>query len=530
MPLLKTILTNKNLFLFGLFLVVVGMPMSRFLASFGQFLLLGNWIIEGDFKRKWQVIKTSKVLWVLSSFYFLHLVGLFYTSDFNYALNDLRIKLPLLWFPLLFATSRTLNKKEVDGFLYFFIASVFLASMVSMTVLLGFTNKKITDIRDISLFNSHIRFALMIVLSISILLVYYFRSKKLWEYIIKTILIAWLILFLFILESLTGVIILSVILFYIFVRYMGTRKSLILKYFPFIFLFAGGAILFYLVKTEWDKYYTKRAFDKVLVTKTLSGNEYYNDTRSKVTENGYYVWIYNQYDEMQREWNKRSKMKFESSDKKGNPVSFTLIRYLTSKGLKKDSASVSMLKPEEIERIEKGVSNYLYPKVGDMRSRIHEVIWEYDNYINGINPSGHSVLMRLEFWKTGISIIQNHPLFGVGTGDVQLAYNTQYKEDNSKLNEKWRLRSHNQFMAITIAFGLFGLIVFLCWLFVPVFLIKEKHSLFGLFFLISLISMLNEDTLETQAGVAFYGFFYSFFIFNGNEKREQLTEMKGKLS
>src|ERR1700740_337656 len=160
---LKQILSNKNLFLFGLILLMIGLPGSRFLMSVGQFVLLGNWIIEGDFKRKWQVMKTSRVLWVMSGFYILHLIGLLWTSDFEYALNDIKIKLPLLWFPLLFITSKqTLNKKEIQNLLWLFTASVFVVTIICTFVWLGLTKHKVVDIRDISIFNSHIRFALMI--------------------------------------------------------------------------------------------------------------------------------------------------------------------------------------------------------------------------------------------------------------------------------------------------------------------------------------------------------------------------------
>jgi hypothetical protein len=38
--------------------------------------------------------------------------------------------------------------------------------------------------------------------------------------------------------------------------------------------------------------------------------------------------------------------------------------------------------------------------------------------------------------------------------------------------------------------------------------------LFLLFFTIAFISMFNEDTLETQAGVAFVAFFYPLLLFS----------------
>lgn len=525
MPSLKAIISHKNLFLFGLFLVAVGMPMSKFLMSLGQFVLLGNWILEGEWKRKWQVMKTSKVLWVLSSFYFLHLLGLLWTSDFNYAANDLRIKLPLLWFPLLFATSKPIGKKEIDALLNFFIASAVLATLVSLVIWLGWTKKKITDIRDISIFNSHIRFSLMIVLCICILLHDFLQSRKAWHYLLKTALIAWFIAFLFILESLTGILILCALCFILVVKHTAKKQNVLVKYLPFLLLVGTVLMLVFFAKQEWAKYNYRKKIDWNAMDKyTLNGNTYLNDTSYTQTENGNWVNIYVCSGELRTVWNRRSKLVYDEKDLKGNSLPITINRYLTSKGLRKDSVGLSSLTDEEIKKIEKGCTNYLYP-IGSMRSRIRDVIYEYYTFRNNKNPSGHSLVMRLEFWRTGIIIIRKHLLFGVGTGDLQQEYNAAYQQQHSRLDEKWRLRSHNQFIAVTLAFGLTGLFVFLLWLFYPLALVQHRHKLFGIFLLIVLFSMLTEDTLESQAGVTFFGFFYSFFLFNtgkisGNETKK----------
>ena len=34
--------------------------------------------------------------WIFASIFLIHILGLFFTSDFDYAMNDLRIKLPIL--------------------------------------------------------------------------------------------------------------------------------------------------------------------------------------------------------------------------------------------------------------------------------------------------------------------------------------------------------------------------------------------------------------------------------------------------
>ncbi len=48
--------------------------------------------------------------------------------------------------------------------------------------------------------------------------------------------------------------------------------------------------------------------------------------------------------ELKKEWNKISTISYESVDRRGQQVSLTIRRYLTSKGLRKDSAALARLK------------------------------------------------------------------------------------------------------------------------------------------------------------------------------------------
>lgn len=500
------------------------MPLSKFLMSVGQFVLLGNWIIEGDFKRKWQVMKTSKILWVISSFYLLHLIGLLWTSDFAYAANDLKIKLPLLWFPLLFITSKqTATLKEIQGLFWFFTASVFIASIVCTMVWLGYTKHKVIDIRDISIFNSHIRFALMIDLVICFLLYDFIKTGKFFIYLLKVGLITWLIAFLGIMQSFTGIIVLSVVLVFYGILFLKKFRNLYLKTSAFILMGIATSFIIYLVVKEIKEQQVPiKPVTRLIQTKR--GNDYYNDLSNNEVENGNLIWTNICVKELESNWNTRSTLKFSEKDKKGNPMSSTLIRYMSSKGLKKDAEGIYALTDKDVQLIEEGITNYLYTNKSGIENRIHEFIYEYEAYKRGKNPTGHSFLMRIEFWRIGWEIIKRKPIYGVGTGDVQRAYNYQYSISGTKLSKDWQKRSHNQFMAITIAFGVIGLIVFLFYLFFPVFLIKNKHYLFSAFFVISLFSMLNEDTLETQAGVTFFGLFYSLLLFSQNNNNSSKNQ------
>ena len=515
---LKQNTISKNIFLFGLLLILVGMPLSKFLMSVGQFVLLGNWLWEGKWNEKCKVIKTSRVLWFMSGFFLIHLLGLLWTENLEYAFHDLKIKLPLLWFPLLFLTTyQVLTKKEIHLLLWLFVLSVIVASVTCFIVWMGFTKHKVIDIRDISIFNSHIRFALMIDFSISFLLHYLFiQNEKMWM-IIKIIFVFWLIVFLFIMQSVTGIVILFLLLIFYALRFVVNKTKLSFKIVVLLSLLAGiTASSIWLQKVIKQQYYSDKITPKKV--KTINGNMYFHDADSKETENGNLVWTNISFEELELSWNRRSVVKFNDFDAKGNPISSTLIRYLTSKGFYKDATGVGSLTDEDLKHIQNGITNYRITNNSGLTSRIHEFIYEYHSFKNNADPSGHTMLMRLEFWKTGWQIVKQNWFIGVGTGDVQDAYNFEYQLAHSKLQKVWWKRSHNQFLAITITFGVFGCMVFLLYLFVPGYSVKNKHQLFIVFMIISIVSMLNEDTLETQAGVTFFGFFYSFLLFPSKEE------------
>ncbi len=480
--------------------------------SVGQFLLLGAWLLEGNWMDKWEKIKSSKVFWILIGFFSIHLLGLIWTSNFDYALHDIKIKLPLLWFPLLlFTTKHMLLKKEIHLLLWIFVSSVLLASIVCLMVWLGYTKHQVVDVRDISIFNSHIRFALMIDLSIAFLFFYFFlENEKKWI-LVKLIIVIWFIVFLLIMQSVTGIIIFTLILLYFLIRNVFLKINFYVK-----IILSSILLLFIVFGIFWIQNEVKKHFEVnkqfAKKVKTENNNIYYHNENSKEMENGFLVWSNISFEELEPTWNRRSEIKFNENDAKGNPINSTIIRFLTSKGYSKDASGVNKLTDTEIKLIQNGVTNYLYTNQSGIKNRIHEFIYEYHSFKTNSNPSGHTMLMRLEFWKTGYLIAKQNWLIGVGTGDVQDEFNLQYQKNNSLLKKEWWKRAHNQFLTVAITFGIIGLIVFLAYLFVPAILIKNKHDLFFIFMMISIISMLNEDTLETQAGVTFFGFFYSFFL------------------
>jgi O-antigen ligase len=139
------------------------------------------------------------------------------------------------------------------------------------------------------------------------------------------------------------------------------------------------------------------------------------------------------------------------------------------------------------------------------------------------DPSGSSVMQRLEYLKASIKLIKKHFWTGVGTGDIEDVLYDQYEEMNSELKAEFMFHAHNQFLTFFITFGIFGFIWFIVALIYPP-ILQGRFSdyFFATFFIIMVWSMLSDDTLDTQAGVTLFAFFTTFLMF-GKEKKNART-------
>jgi hypothetical protein len=521
---------SKELYFFGLLLFAASLPLSKFTISLAQFIIAGNWVLGGNFKNKFDLIKHNKIALLLISLYAIHLIGLWNTSNFDYALHDLKTKVPILVFPFLMATSKALDRKQVNQILLILWAATLVSTLISLAIYSGFTGKVITDIRQISPLISHIRLALLVCVAVAIA-IYFFNDTKQLSWlknkvapfkILMLVSVVWMILFLIILESLTGLFVLMAGFFvFCFYKIVIEKKlfSQKLKYtlIVVVALSIGYFIAYFSLKPMMLKDEINLA---TLPKTTINGNAYTHFTNEKFTENGHFYGLYQCELELKKAWNTRSKVAYDSLDEKQQLVNFTLMRYLTSKNLPKDSFGVAQLTAQDVEQIENGIPNYKIPLMNPLESRAYQVFCEYQSFTEGYNSSGHSLTMRIHYWQAAVLIIKDHFFTGVGTGDVEDAFQAKYVEINSPLELSWRHRAHNQYLTMMVAFGVFGVAFFLFWLFAPAYFKKGKlHPVYFAFLFILLISMLFEDTLETQAGLSFAVFFSSLFLLEDGKVR-----------
>jgi len=514
---------HRYIFLIGIIGLATGMLFGTVPTSIPQMVIAANWLLEGEFKAKWERVRSNPVFWLLISFYVLHLAGMFYTQNTQSGLDDLRNKLPLLILPLLLFSTTPLSAKEFKTVFFFFFAAVIVSSLCCFMVYMGYTKKIILDVRQASVFMSHIRFSLFIAFAITGMLYYLVRETSLFARILFAAGCAWLLFFMYILEMATGFVCLLLVVSLLGAIYSVSRFSRPVSIGALASMLVIFSVFGYKAYTSFRMYEPdQNNSTNVLLEGTVNQRPYLQDTVFKLAENGTLITININDVELQNEWEKKSELSYPGKDKKGNNLRFTIMRYLASKGLNKDSLGLNMLSATDIQNIENGISNYKYAGHTGLISRWHELIWEYTKYRRGENPSGHTLMMRLEFWKTACYIIQKHCLLGVGTGDIQAAFNQAYEERQSKLDEKWWLRCHNQYLAIGVAFGLFGLLLFVVYLFYPAIRLKKQlHVLYWPFFCIALLSFFTEDTLETQSGVTFFIFFQTLFLWLASYRTEK---------
>lgn len=538
---------SSIVYIAGLGLLVLGLPTSRFLMSIAQFTLLFAWIfygIEETIKSdmhpglKWPIavlqhnfsefFKNKSALLFLS-IYFMHLIGLLWSTDYYHATRDLRIKLPLLIFPIIMGTMPTISKKAFTGIIITYLAALFCASAESMYILY---NQNITDIRQISSHISHVRLALNIVLGIFLTMYLIYSGKntnKRWQSAVLIILGLWFILFLMIMKSPTGIIVMGLtglIMFTIYAlktKYKYLRNSIIII--VIITPILGGLYIKHIVNDYRNATATPI---ETMESQTPDKGYYTHDTiKFPGVENGQYIGYYICEKELREGWNKRSAYSYEGKDGKGQKLKITLIRYLNSKGLRKDLQSLQTLNDSEIKAIEGGVANYYYISKFSIQGRIYQMLFGYDLYHHNKNPNGNSMLQRMEYWKAGIALLKERPLIGVGTGDLSKSFKSYYEETSSRLLPEYRHRAHNQYLSIAIAFGLLGFIIFIIAILYPPYMLNGyKKWYFSIFLIIVFLSMITEDTLETQAGVTFVSFFYSFFLWATSGKEPTYLNKK----
>jgi O-antigen ligase len=498
---------HSFLHVLGFSVLAFGLPMNKVLMSIGSIWGVSNLVLEGDFKVYWENLKTNKIFICLFTFFILHFVGLIWSENLAYGLHDIRVKLPLLAVCVALAARPIRSKKQIHIIFSALLVSLLITSTINYFSYIGWIgNRNYHEIREMSLFGSHIRYGILIVLGMTISFSLSLIYRKLLPF--GFLLIVWFSFYTYYSQVITSLIALVGVFIALFIYFF----KLIPRWISFFLV----AVSFSIVAVTISFFSNiKTPIETQKLSYTSEGNAYTTDSTTVLYIEGENVYANICSFELEREWNARSKIPYNGFDERKQVLAATLLRYLHSKGLTKDGYGVKKLSKSDIVNIEKGQTRYNQLGSGFI-SRLAGLKVQLENHAD---PNGHSLLQRLEYWKAGWNIFKQQPVFGVGTGDVQDAFDHYYETTHSRLKPDFRLRAHNSYLTFALSFGIFGLVLFLALIVYYLRVnMRQRNFIAIAFILIFILTSFIEDTLESQMGACIFALFIGLFI---EDKRKE---------
>ncbi|MBN1651037.1 MAG: hypothetical protein JW857_06905, partial [Bacteroidales bacterium] len=299
----------NSFFFFFLLVLAFAIPTSRLLMSMSQIGLALLWILDARYREKLQGFFHNRIALILSSLFLLHLIGMLYTSDFDAAVKDLRIKLPLLLLPFFFSGAKTFSRQKALWILLAFVAGVFYASAF-VSIENWFSQQDIQTILS-DRFIKHMRFSLNINMAIySLVLIAIYERKKWPDRIFISVIVLWLFIFMLKMGAMTAYVLFVLLLLYLAVSILmrSRGKQLVLGWMSLgLVLIVSGYFAFAFLRPILIKSELKEISS--LEQKTAQGNDY-NQISAELTENGKPIYVYICEKELEPEWAKRSRLPY----------------------------------------------------------------------------------------------------------------------------------------------------------------------------------------------------------------------------
>ncbi len=489
------------------------MPTSRTLISSGQILLGINWLAEGNYKFKFKKFYNNKPALAIVLIYLLYVAGLLWTENLSHGIGyDLKNKLPILTLTFIIATSQSLDIKKLRVLLFLFIATVLTVSFIGLYFYL--TDEQ-AGFRDLTPYASHLYFSMMLIVSAFMLpwLTRQITDNKVWL-IISFVISAWMVFFIFLSRSLSGLTSLAGVLTFLLIWIVLHYKSIIFRV-TSVIIFVGSIIftawlIIYIYSLTTHKVETDFSS---LELYTDHGNAYMHDTTNTLRENGNLVYIYLAEEELKPAWNEASPIDYYGKDLKNHEIRHTLFRYMASKGYRKDRKHFDLMTDSDIDAIERGLTNYQYKDWPGIFTRIHQTMMGVQIYLDTNDPSWSTLAQRIDLWKASFQAFKKKPILGWGTGDIYTAVQYGLEKNNSKQSDQ-KMKPHNQYILFALSLGSAGLLlIFMFYIYTLIQTKANKFLPFNVFLVAFLVNMLGNNPIDAQYGLTMFIFFTSFFCF-----------------
>lgn len=487
---------HRRIYVALLCVTAASMTTSTFLGNLCWFLLLVNWVAEWQWSDKIRQIKENTLLHAFLTLFAVQLLWVMMGGDWLKSLFAVQKALPLLVLPLVVLTSPPLEQRERHLVIAAFLATIAVVSIIGIVRWITIDN---LPYRAIVPYVSNIRFALNIVVAICLIVS---LATRHWQNLIVVILsIAALIGMLLLIRSYTAIVVLAILSLLYAAHYIAhckhttTKTVLTVSYFIAILVAAGY------IYHIGNNYYTPTPLEQAPLQTTTAAGHPYTHACDGMIENGGQVNNYICQAEIYTTWPMVSNTPLDTLTPNGYSVYPTLIRYLGSRGLTKDSVGIMALSPLDIKAVEDGYANHIFIDGTPLQKMVYSLLYEYEKYRVMQDLSNSSMGERLLLWDNAWHVFTEHPLLGVGTGNVYDACHARLDAIQSPMAQSDK-NLHNQYLSFLVAFGLLGFLLIAiafarsAW--------HNRHTMTLLqtaFAVIIIISCLDDDTLNVFSGI-----------------------------
>jgi O-antigen ligase len=219
----------NNYINFGFIALMFLFPFDKGLMNWFPPLILLLWIVEGNFKSKWNILKNCKIFWLLISMIVLMLISTIFSSSYSNGLYpkefvnsfDFIIRRYLLLFILIPIMITNLKEETINRMIYAFLLAMFISEIKSYAIFFQLIDGKHNDPTP---FLSHSFYTPFLVITIFLLIDRIYKSNNIYMKIGYGIFTLTATTNLFVNGGRIGqLIFLFVLLFYFFYKYRNLK-------------------------------------------------------------------------------------------------------------------------------------------------------------------------------------------------------------------------------------------------------------------------------------------------------------------
>lgn len=168
-----------------------------------------------------------------------------------------------------------------------------------------------------------------------------------------------------------------------------------------------------------------------------------------------------------------------------------------------------------------GLPFLLYYMLPTFRARVDYIRYDWSYTFQGKYLSGGNDAIRVQSLQVAGEVIRNHPLYGVGFGDIRSEMDSVYHRVNPNLSESERIYPANEWAVYGVGMGWIGLILFSVAMIVLFFIRMRDAFRWRAWVLATILSLVTDIGLEVQYGVFLIPFFLLFFRDDLNPVKNQ---------